>query len=137
MATAINSTEAKGSSESTVYDDHKEVMANEGMLEVLLAQVDAILPLEIDAIKTALRGIDSPRILDVGCGSGVFFLKLAPMLPASTKFVGIDLEPRLLEVAKAEASKLGIADRCEFLEMDACTLSLLDDDSFDLVLNRH
>lgn len=88
---------------SNVYDDHRAVMTDTGMLEVLQSQVDAIAPIEIPRIVEALRDVSSPKILDVGCGSGVFFFELAKALPDAT-MLGIDLEEKLVEVSQTRAS---------------------------------
>lgn len=64
-----------------------------------------------------VRGEGSPRIADVGTGSGAIAVTLAKHLP-SAEIVAIDISPAALTVAKANAVKHGVADRIEFVESD-------------------
>ncbi|HVD40394.1 MAG TPA: peptide chain release factor N(5)-glutamine methyltransferase [Solirubrobacterales bacterium] len=67
-------------------------------------------------------------VLDVGTGSGAIALAVADELPAC-EATATDTSPGALEVARANAERLGLADRVEFLEG-----TLPDDREFDLVL---
>jgi release factor glutamine methyltransferase len=58
------------------------------------------------------------RLLDVGTGSGCLLLTLLCELPAATG-VGTDINQSALEVARANARRLGLADRAQWLEADA------------------
>jgi SAM-dependent methyltransferase len=49
------------------------------------------------------------RVLDVGCGKGAALQQLASRYPAS-EFVGFDLSEEVLEAARAEADKRGLAN---------------------------
>lgn len=64
-----------------------------------------------------LRGRESPRIADVGTGSGAIAVTLAKHLP-SAEIVAIDISAAAVAVAKANAVKHGVADRIEFIESD-------------------
>ena len=64
-----------------------------------------------------LRGEGSPRIADVGTGSGAIAVSLAKHLP-SAEIVAIDISPAAIAVARANAVKHGVADRIEFIESD-------------------
>jgi release factor glutamine methyltransferase len=68
------------------------------------------------------------RVLDVGTGSGAIALALADELPAA-EIVATDTSPGALEVARANAVRLGLADRVRF---EAGTVP--EGESFDLVL---
>jgi release factor glutamine methyltransferase len=68
------------------------------------------------------------RVLDVGTGSGAIALALADELPAAP-IVATDTSPGALEVARANAARLGLADRVRF---EAGTVPA--GESFDLVL---
>jgi 2-polyprenyl-3-methyl-5-hydroxy-6-metoxy-1,4-benzoquinol methylase len=70
-------------------------------------------------------------VLDVGCGSGRFDVALAK--DGATRALGIDFAPKMIELARADAERSGVADRCafevaNFLEFDA------RDEKFDVVL---
>jgi release factor glutamine methyltransferase len=70
------------------------------------------------------------RILDVGTGSGSLLVTLLAELPLATG-LGTDLSARALEVAAANARRLGVLPRAEFEQRDA-----LDgiEGQFDLVV---
>ncbi len=53
------------------------------------------------------------RVLDLGTGSGCLLLTLLGELPAAIG-LGIDLSPAALDVARANAARLGMADRAFF-----------------------
>lgn len=72
-----------------------------------------------------------PRVLDVGTGSGAIALAVADELP-ECEVTATDTSSGALEVARANAERLGLADRVCFVEG---TLPPLDDGAgFDLVL---
>jgi release factor glutamine methyltransferase len=68
------------------------------------------------------------RVLDVGTGSGAIALALADELPEAT-IVAVDTSPGALEVARANAERLGFAERVHF---EAGTVP--EGEAFDLVL---
>lgn len=55
------------------------------------------------------------RLLDVGTGSGAIALAVAAELP-ECEVVATDTSPAALEVARANAERLGLADRVELVE---------------------
>lgn len=68
------------------------------------------------------------RVLDVGTGSGAIALALADELPEA-KIFATDTSPGALEVARANAERLGLAERVHF---EAGTVPV--GEAFDLVL---
>jgi release factor glutamine methyltransferase len=69
-------------------------------------------------VDAALAGHPDPRrILDCGTGSGALLLTLLAKRPLATG-VGIDISPRALDVAKANAGALGLSHRASLLELD-------------------
>lgn len=68
------------------------------------------------------------RMLDVGTGSGAIALAVADELPGC-EVTATDASPRALEVARANAERLGLTDRVRFQEG-----TLPEGESFDLVL---
>jgi release factor glutamine methyltransferase len=68
------------------------------------------------------------RVLDVGTGSGAIALAVADELPDAT-VLGTDLYPEALDVARANAERLGLTDRVSFTPG-----SLPSEGTFDLVL---
>ncbi len=67
------------------------------------------------------------RVLDVGTGSGAIALAVADELP-DCEVVATDTSPGALEVARANAARLGLAERVTFVE------GTLPEGDFDLVL---
>jgi release factor glutamine methyltransferase len=67
------------------------------------------------------------RVLDVGTGSGAIALALAEELPEA-EVVATDASPGALEVARANAARLGLADRVRFEP------GTVPEGDFDLVL---
>jgi release factor glutamine methyltransferase len=67
-------------------------------------------------------------LLDIGTGSGAIALAIADELPECA-VTATDTSPRALEVGRANAERLGLADRVRFLEG-----TLPEGESFDLVL---
>jgi 2-polyprenyl-3-methyl-5-hydroxy-6-metoxy-1,4-benzoquinol methylase len=61
--------------------------------------------------------LDGKRILDFGCGSGASTMILARMLPNAT-FVGVELEGRLLTIARMRAEFYGTANATFFESPD-------------------
>jgi SAM-dependent methyltransferase len=55
------------------------------------------------------------RVLDFGCGSGASVMVLARMLPKDAQFVGVELMPEFVELARERARWYGIDDRAAFV----------------------
>lgn len=49
------------------------------------------------------------RAVDIGCGRGAALLQLAARVGPAGSVVGVDLAPRMVEAARAEAARAGIA----------------------------
>jgi len=83
-----------------------------------------------ERIFRLLPPIDKPRILDIGCGSGVPTIELAKL--SGGTIVAIDIHQHLIDKVNEKAAKAGLSDRIE-----AIRCSLLDmhfpDESFDIV----
>lgn len=67
-------------------------------------------------------------VLDVGTGSGAIALAIADEFP-DCEVTATDTSPRALEVARANAERLGLADRVRFLDG-----STPDGETFDLIV---
>jgi release factor glutamine methyltransferase len=68
------------------------------------------------------------RVLDVGTGSGAIALAVADELP-ECEVVASDTSPGALEVARANAARLGLTERVEFIEG-----TVPEKSEFDLIL---
>ncbi|HXR89685.1 MAG TPA: class I SAM-dependent methyltransferase [Steroidobacteraceae bacterium] len=73
------------------------------------------------------------RLLDVGCGTGDTTLAAARRLGPKAECVGLDISEPMIEVARSDAQKEGVAAR--FLSGDAQTYAFAPD-VFDWVISR-
>jgi SAM-dependent methyltransferase len=76
-----------------------------------------------------VAGHESPSVLDVGCGPGR--VAEAVLAAGAASYVGIDIAPRMLGLARA---RLGGHSRVELLEGDFLELDPEGELSFDVVL---
>jgi 2-polyprenyl-3-methyl-5-hydroxy-6-metoxy-1,4-benzoquinol methylase len=81
----------------------------------------------LDGVADRLRA--GALVADVGCGTGVALRTMAAAYPAS-RFVGYDLSPTALAIARAEASAAGL-DNVDVV--DASSTALPDDGRYALV----
>jgi ubiquinone/menaquinone biosynthesis C-methylase UbiE len=72
------------------------------------------------------------RVLDVACGAGSWSIEAAQIYPEMS-LVGIDVNRRMIEYARAQATAHHVDERVEFHVMDALGILEFPDDSFDLV----
>jgi 2-polyprenyl-3-methyl-5-hydroxy-6-metoxy-1,4-benzoquinol methylase len=72
--------------------------------------------------------VTGKKILDVGCGSGVYAVDFARR--GARRVVGIDLSNNMLKLARQEAEQHRVADRCEFIRADFFEVDL--EDRFDI-----
>lgn len=74
-----------------------------------------------EAIKI-LRVKPENTILDFGCGSGCIGLSILKEIP-NLNLIAVDISPRALDVAKENAHRLNVIDRCQFIECDVVDFS--------------
>lgn len=94
------------------YQEHGETFMRE-VAEALKTLprlfLDFVLP-QLPGLGAVLR--DGSRVLDVGCGGGWAVVQIAERFP-ETYCVGIDVEPRSVELARRLIAEQGLTDRCE------------------------
>jgi release factor glutamine methyltransferase len=73
---------------------------------------------------------DSPRIVDVGTGSGCIALSLAAARPKA-KVLAIDISDNAIALAKENASKLGLSERTIFVNADLA--DIVEPESIDAI----
>jgi release factor glutamine methyltransferase len=91
-------------------------------------ETELIVEATAEIVQHTMSG-QSPRMADIGTGSGNIAVSIAHLLPNCT-FVATDVSPPALDVARQNALRHGVDDRIEFV----CT-SYLDgvDGPFDII----
>ncbi len=75
-------------------------------------------------------GAQGATILDVGCGPGRYGVELARR--GAARCLGVDMAAHMIEIARTEADRAGVGDRCEWTVLDF--LSFKTTDTFSAVL---
>ena len=77
-----------------------------------------------------LPHLDKPRILDVGCGSGIPTMELARL--SNGEIIGLDVSQPLLDILAGKIENTGLSDRIKTVQ---CSMSDMDfpDESFDII----
>ncbi len=89
----------------------------------------------VEAALELLRDVESPRIVDVGTGSGCIALAIASELPNAC-IDAIDISVEALDVARRNAQRLGLSDRISFAQSDLLKKYLPLGATFDLVVSN-
>jgi release factor glutamine methyltransferase len=82
----------------------------------------------------AFKGVEAPRIVDVGTGSGCLALACIQNHKTAT-VVAIDISPEALLVACRNAESLGLSDRVSFRQGDLLE-PIKEEGPFDLILSN-
>lgn len=77
-------------------------------------------------------GVESPRILEIGCDLGANLYSLKNILPSRSELVGVDISPASIRSAREFLAGLGATD-IVFHIAKADDLTLFEDNSFDVV----
>jgi len=86
---------------------------------------------ELQVLEDQLGFDPSWRVLDVGTGPGRFGALFAGH---GCQVIGVDLNPDMIEIARATARGLGVEDRFRVRHASAEDLSEFEDASFDVIL---
>jgi len=65
-------------------------------------------------------------VLDLGCGPGIDTVRLAGLIGASGRVIGIDADPEMIELAEKRAQFLGVGGTTTHLRAEATALPLHD-----------
>lgn len=87
----------------------------------------------VEAAIEHLREIESPRIVDVGTGSGCIAVALAHALPQA-QITAVDISPAALKIAEDNARGNEVAARIQFCESDL--LAAVAGEQFDAVVSN-
>ena len=80
----------------------------------------------VEAVLELTRGLPRPRIVDVGTGSGCVALALAHELKDAEVYA-VDLSTDALEIARANAARLQLAQRVRFLHANVLSVIPTED----------
>ncbi len=72
------------------------------------------------------------RVLDIGCGTGALTLRAAAR---AARVKGIDVNPRMLDVARTRVEKANVSQNIEFHEMGVAELEIEKDECYDVVMS--
>ena len=64
----------------------------------------------------SLGDIKDKNVVDLGCGTGIFAIGAA--LLGASEVTGVDIDPEAVEIARIQASKMGIEYNMEFVSKD-------------------
>ncbi len=87
----------------------------------------------IEVVLPLMRGLDRPRMVDVGTGSGCIAVVLAKELPG-TQIHAVDISASALEIARANAARNHVEERIDFRQGDL--LAGFASASLDLVVSN-
>ncbi len=74
--------------------------------------------------------VTGKRVLDIGCGPGRYSVEFAKR--GAAKVVGVDLSDNMISLARKEAERHHVADRCEFHVGDFAEFA--QNEPFDIVI---
>jgi len=74
--------------------------------------------------------LDKPRILDVGCGSGIPTIELAGL--SNGEITGLDINEELLDALRKKIEKAGLSDRVKTVKGSLIDMEF-PDESFDII----
>lgn len=75
-------------------------------------------------------------LLDVGCGDGLIAFGALPLVGERGRVIFCDISQNLLDHCRALAQKMGVLDRCQFLQASADNLQMIESNSVDAVTAR-
>ena len=79
---------------------------------------------------------DSPRVLDFGTGTGCIAISVAKEKPKA-KIMAVDISEDALNLARENASSLGVADRISFVNLSDVDLSdVLEPGTIDIIISN-
>jgi release factor glutamine methyltransferase len=95
-------------------------------------ETETVVEEALDTLGRGGRKAGRLRILDIGTGSGALLLALLSELPNATG-IGTDISLAALDIARANAARNGLNDRCTFV---ACDIAKGVGGKFELIVSN-
>jgi release factor glutamine methyltransferase len=89
----------------------------------------------VEAVLGIAKNAETPRIIDVGTGSGCIAVALASELPQA-EIHAVDISSEALAIARENAQRLGFADRVSFTQSDLLANYIDHGEYFDIVVSN-
>ncbi len=86
----------------------------------------------VDQTIKVAREFDTPKIAEIGVGSGVISIMLAKKLP-NAKIIATDISEDALKIAKINAKRFGVEDKIEFIHTPYLNAT---DEIFDIIVSN-
>lgn len=103
--------------------------------EVLEAMLSTLSQVRDTVLQNA-RISQGNILLDVGCGDGLIAFGALPLVGERGRVIFCDISQNLLDHCRALAQKMGVLDRCQFLQASADNLQMIESNSVDAVTAR-
>jgi arsenite methyltransferase len=100
----------------------------------LKAVLENLAPMRDKVLRNAVLK-ENEVLLDVGCGDGLIAFGALDQ-HETIKVIFSDISPDLLAQAQSLAQEMDLLERCQFLKASADDLSVLDNESVDVVTTR-
>jgi len=88
----------------------------------------------VEKALEVLKDIKSPKVLEIGVGSGIISVMLA-MLIEDIEIVAVDINQKALELAQQNAQKHNVSDKITFIKSDLFT-NIDETIQFDMVVSN-
>jgi release factor glutamine methyltransferase len=87
----------------------------------------------VEKALTILKDIPSPKVIEIGVGSGIISVMLA-LLIQDIQIIAVDINEQALALAKKNAQKHGVEEKITFIKSDLFTN--IPPDSYDIVVSN-
>ena len=106
-----------------------------GDAELLQATLSGLSPVRDTVLQNA-RVAQGDILLDVGCGDGLIAFGALPLVGERGKVLFSDISQDLLDHCQKLARRMGVLDRCQFLQASADNLYMIESGTINIVTAR-
>jgi release factor glutamine methyltransferase len=106
--------------------------------ETFIVAQDVLIPrpeteILVEKAEIILKTISSPKVVEIGVGSGIISIMLALLIPNIT-IIAVDINDKALDLAKQNAKKFKVEDKITFINSDIFTNIEVED--FDMCISN-